>query len=136
MDLNHEVDAEEAEQEAQGQREAERRLKDLSYSVMPLRWIGESRFRKHAKAGDLIIEAYAGDAGDVEVYFPAPIVHRQDDEGGNWTWFYVEVREGDPWYKWSDVLADFTSLSVRNITANSTRELTGRALKILSLLET
>jgi hypothetical protein len=69
----------------------------------------------------------------VEVYQAAPILHRQ--EGDKWTRFYLEVPAERRYYHWKDINADFASLGVQNVTPNSTRELTGRAVGILQLME-
>jgi hypothetical protein len=119
-----------------GTKEAERHLQSSDYEVEPIRWHGKSRFRAQAKPGDLIIQVFTEQRGNrtyVEVYRPAPILHRQDHE--KWTRFYVEVSKRQVCYRWKDIKADFKSLGITNITANSTRELTGKALGIMQLME-
>ena len=70
----------------------------------------------------------------IEVYRPAPILHRQDEE--KCTWFYVEVpKEQMYYYEWEEIKADFKRLGITNVTPNSTRELTSKALGILQLME-
>ena len=67
------------------------------------------------------------------MYGPAPIIHRQDE--GKWTRFYLEAPDERDYYLWRDIKADFATLGVANISPNSTRELTGRALGIMQLME-
>jgi phosphatidylserine/phosphatidylglycerophosphate/cardiolipin synthase-like enzyme len=129
------VKAEEQFVEA-GTKEAEQHLKNRDNELEPIRWVGKSRFRSQAKAGDLIIQVFTERRGKrkyIEVHRHAPIRHRQDE--GNWTRFYVEVPKEQVWYRWKDIEADFKSLGVTNITPNSTRELTGKALGILQLMQ-
>ncbi len=129
------VKAEEEFVEA-GSKEAEKHLKDGNNEVESIRWVGKSRFRSQAKPGDLIVQVFTERRGKrkyIEVYRPAPIRHRQDE--GKWTRFYVEVPKEQVCHKWKDIHADFKSLGVINITPNSTRELTGKALGILQLME-
>jgi hypothetical protein len=117
-----------------GRKEAERHRTSPYSDVEPIRWAGKSRFRSQAKPGDLILQAYIERRGKrIEVYGPAPIRHRQDEE--RWTRFYVEVLRPTVCYPWKDVKSDFRSLGIRNITPHSTRELRGKALGILHLLE-
>jgi hypothetical protein len=69
----------------------------------------------------------------VEVYKAAPILHRQDAD--KWTRFYLEIPTERSSYRWKEINADFASLGVLNVTSNSTRELTGKAIGILQLME-
>jgi hypothetical protein len=121
-----------------GTKEAEKHVKAADYEVEPIRWQGKSRFRSQAKPGDLVVNVFMDRRGKskrkfVEVYGPAPIVHRQDE--GKWTRFYVEVPKEHACYSWRDIKADFKTLGITNITSDSTRELTGRALGILQLMQ-
>jgi hypothetical protein len=106
-------------------KEAQKRVKSAGYDVESIRWHGRSRFRSEAKVGDLVIDVYTRRRGKrkyVEVSPAAPILHRQDAR--KWTRFYLE---GAPvYYVWREIKADFTRLGIRNITPNSTRELTGK----------
>jgi hypothetical protein len=122
--------------ERKGRKEAKKRIEKEGYEVRSIRWSGKSRFRSEAKPGDLVIEAFTEKRGTrkyVWVFQPAPILLRQDND--KWTRFYLEDPPDDTYYLWKDVKADFTRLGVSNITPNSTRELTGKALGILQLLE-
>jgi hypothetical protein len=115
--------------------EAKKHAPNSGYEVESIRWSGRSRFRAEAKAGDMIIEAFTEKRGArerVKVYEPRPIVHRQDHT--KWTRFYVESPPDESYHKWKDIKADFESLGVINITPNSTRELTGKALGIQQLM--
>lgn len=119
-----------------GTKEAEKHLKNGENEVEPIRWVGKSKFRSEAKPGDLIVQVFTerhGRRESIEVYRPAPILHRQDE--GKWTRFYTEIPKEQVCYRWKDINADFKSLGVTNITPNSTRELTGKALGILQLME-
>lgn len=122
--------------EQDGMEEAEKLVEKDGYGVRSVRWSGKSRFRAEAKPGDLVIEAFIEKRGTrkyIQVFQAAPILHRQDHD--KWTRFYMEVPPDDSHYLWKDVKADFASLGVSNITPNSTRELTGKALGILQLME-
>lgn len=126
----------EAAFEQVGMAAAMKKIKANGYTVQSIRWSGKSRFRSEAKLGDLLIEAFTEKRGSrkyIEVYQATPILHRQDDE--KWTRFYLEVPPDQTYYLWKDVKADFKSLGVFNITPNSTRELTGKAVGILHLME-
>jgi hypothetical protein len=119
-----------------GTKEAEKYLKSSDNEPEPIRWHGKSKFRSEAKGGDLIVQVFTERRGKrkfVEVYRPAPILLRQDEQ--NWTRFYIEVPKEQVYYAWKEIKADFKSLGVTNITPNSTRELTGKALGILQLME-
>lgn len=119
-----------------GVEEASKRIKNAGYEVCWIRWTGKSRFRSEAKPGDLVIDVLTEQRGRrkyIEVYEPAPILFRQDE--GHWTRFYLEVSAEPTYYLWKDIKADFASLGVTNITPNSTRELTGKALGILQLMD-
>ena len=119
-----------------GTEEAKKHLKSSDNEVEPIRWHGKSRFRSKAKRGDLIVQVFTERRGKrkyIEVYRPAPLLHRQDE--AKWTRFYIEVPKQQLYYRWKDIKKDFTSLGVLNITPNSTRELTGKALGILQLME-
>lgn len=128
----------EAEFDAVGMAAAEPKISDTNYEVRSLRWSGRSRFRREAKAGDLVMEVLTdkGENGkQVEAYFPAPILHRQEADDDRWTRFYIEVPTERLYYEWTDVAAAFASLGSAKISPNSTRQLTGRELGILQLLE-
>lgn len=120
-----------------GTEEAQKQLKNRGREVRPIRWHGKSRFRSQAKPGDLVIEVLTEKRGKrkyVEVYPAAPVLHRQDHK--KWTRFYVEVpAERIYFYIWREIKADFASLGIQKITPNSSRELTGRAIGILQLME-
>lgn len=134
--LSGKVDRAEAQFVESGTKAAQALLKNADHEVEPIRWHGRSKFRVQAKPGDLIVQVFTEKRGkrtSIEVYRPAPIVHRQDE--GKWTRFYVEVPKEQLCYEWKDIKADFKSLGVTDITPNSTRELTGKALGILQLME-
>jgi hypothetical protein len=119
-----------------GVQEAEKHLQNDSYEVRPIRWSGKCRFRSEAKPGDLVVEILTQKRGKrkyIRVYPPAPILHRQDE--ARWTRFYIEVPVERSDYLWRDIKADFASLGVLNVSPDSTRELTGKALGILQLME-
>jgi len=129
------LNAEEAFENVGGE-EAQKHIKTDGYVVWPIRWTGKSRFRSEAKSGDLVIAVHTEKEGkrkDVKVYKAAPILHRQDDE--KWTRFYLEVPAEPTPYSWPVVEAYFVSLGALNFTPNSTRELTGKAIGILQLME-
>lgn len=117
-----------------GIKKAKELLQDTEDEVEQIRWHGKSRFRSLAKPGDVIVQVFTERRGKrdyIEVKGPTPILYRQDEE--KWTRFYTEVP--NLCYKWKDIKADFKSLGITNITPNSTRELTGKALGILQLME-
>jgi hypothetical protein len=119
-----------------GMEEAHKHLRSEGYEVRSIRWSGKSCFKLEAKRGDLVIEVFTEKRGKrkhVEVYKAAPILHRQDQE--KWTRFYLEVPAERTHYGWKDIKADFAGLGVLNVTPNSTRELTGKAIGILQLME-
>jgi hypothetical protein len=119
-----------------GMEEAQKHLKIAGYEIYSIRMSGKSRFRSEAKSGDLVIEVFTEKRGKrnyVEVYRAAPILHRQDEE--KWTRFYLEVPIDRNYYRWKDIKADFASLGIENITTSLTRELTGKAISILQLME-
>lgn len=129
------MNAEEA-LEQEGREEAEKCVEKEGYSVWSIRWAGKSRFRSEAKPGDLVIEAFTEKRGTrkyIQVFRAAPILHRQDND--KWTRFYLEISPDEPYYLWKDVKVEFERIGVTNITPNSTRELTGKALGILAFME-
>src|SRR5262249_11489004 len=122
--------------EAIGTEEARKHLKDKGYTVESIRWTGKSRFRSEAKQGDLVVEVFTKRRGNrryTRVYQAAPLIYRQDE--GHWTRFYLEVTVKRPSARWRDTKAKFESLGVTNITPSSERELTGKALGILQLMD-
>ena len=122
--------------ERQGRKEAKKRIEKEGYEVRSIRLSGRCRFRSEAKPGDLVMEAVTEKRGTrkyVQVLQVAPILLRQDND--KWTRFYLEDPPDQKYYLWKDIKADFTSLGVSNVTPNSTRELTGKALGILQLME-
>ena len=122
--------------ELQGLEEAEKRVEKEGYGVRSIRWAGKSRFRSEAKPGDLVIESLTEKRGTrkyVQVFRAAAILHRQDND--KWTRFYIATPPDGTYYLWKDMKAEFDSLGISNITPNSTRELTGKALGILQLME-
>jgi hypothetical protein len=129
------VEAEQAFEQA-GREQGEKHLQNQGYEIRTLRWSGKSRFRSEAKPGDLVMEAFTEKRGKrkhIEVYQPVPILHVQHEE--KWTRFYLEVPSERGYYRWKDIKADFATLGVTKITPNSTRELTGKEVGILQLLE-
>jgi hypothetical protein len=76
----------------QGMAEAEKQLSDDGSSVSWIRIRGNSRFRKEAKAGDVVVCIWsASSKGKPEaVYHHAPILLRKDDQKNDVTWFFVE----------------------------------------------
>jgi hypothetical protein len=104
--------------------------------IEPIRWTGTCRFRSEAKAGDVVIKIFIERRGKrkyIEVYKAVRIVHRQDEQ--TWTRFYTRVPTEAEYYTWKEVHAMFKGLGVTTITPNSTRELTGKSLGILQLME-
>ena len=119
-----------------GMEEAKKHLEGDDREPHSIRWTGRSRFRSEARRGDLVIEVLTEKRGKkkfIEVYEAAPILHRQDEE--KWTRFFLDVADERSCYRWKDIQADFQSLGVPNVTPNSTRELTGKAVGILQLME-
>lgn len=135
-DLSERVALAEAASDQAGAEEARKHRRNEGYEVRSIRWAGRSSFRSEAKPGDLVIETSttADDDGKVvEVYQAAPILHKQ--EGDRWTRFYLEVPAERICYEWSEVQELLETLGVTRMTSNSTRELTGRAVSILQLME-
>lgn len=122
--------------ELQGLEVAEKHLKNKGYSVRSIRWAGSSRFRSEAKPGDLVIESHTQKRGTrkhIQVFRAAPILHRQENDKS--TRFYIEVPPDGTYYLWKYIQAEFARLGVTNITPNSIRELTGKAIGILQFME-
>lgn len=122
--------------EDEGLESAKQNSDKAGYEIWPVRWHGKSRFRSEAKPGDLAIEIFTEVRGTreyIKVYNAAPIVHRQDND--KWTRFYIEVPPDRRHHRWKDIKASFSTLGISNITPNSTRELSGKALGILQLME-
>jgi len=137
-DLSDQIFQNEEQYHISGTEEAKKNIKQEGYETWPIRFAGASRFRTEAKEWDQVICIHTIVRGKskrkyVEVYRPFTIVHRQDEE--KWTRFYLEIPPDSPSYKWKDIHADFASLGVVNISPNSSRELTGKALGILQLME-
>lgn len=83
---------EEKEIVEEGMEEAEKHVSQEDSSVSWIRFRGNSRFRKEAKAGDVVVCIWtaSGKGKPEAVYHHAPILLRKDDEENNVTWFYVE----------------------------------------------
>jgi hypothetical protein len=119
-----------------GTEHAKKLIKSEGYEIYSMRWTGKSRFRSEAKPGDLVIEAFTEKRGNrnyVEIYGPFHILDRQPEK--QWTRFFLEIPPESEYFLWKDIKGDFRSLGVSNITPNSTRELTGKALGIIKLME-
>lgn len=122
--------------EAEGLEEAKKHSEKKDYEIRPIRWSGKSRFRAEAKPGDMVIEVFTekrGNRNKIEVYQARPIIHRQDHD--KWTRFYIETPPDAGYYSWKDIKADFESLGISSPSPNSTRELVGKALGLLQLME-
>lgn len=76
----------------EGMEEAEKHVSQEDSSISWIRFRGNSRLRKEAKAGDVVVCIWTASAkGKPEaVYHHAPILLRKDDEENNVTWLYVE----------------------------------------------
>ena len=136
IELPEEVSKAEAAFETAGKRRARQLLSDAKNEPYMLRWFGRSLFRAEAKPGDLVIEVsrIGGKRSTrYSVLEPRVICYRQD--GMTWTRFYLEGSRNPAEYSWRDVKNDFAKLGHRNISARTTRELTGSAANIVSLLE-
>lgn len=135
--LSEKISLAEVDAERLGMAKAEKYLKQTDYEIRTLRWSGTSRFRKEAKAGDLLIEVMREKRGKrtfTEVYRPAPIIHRQDSD--RWTRFYLEIPpDDDVYYLWNEFKSDLVRLGFKNVSPKSTRELTERATQVLACLE-
>ena len=75
-----------------GMREAEKHLTQEDSAVSWLRFRGNSRFRKEAKAGDVVVCICTQSGQDIPeaVYHHVPILLRKDDKKNDVTWFYME----------------------------------------------
>jgi hypothetical protein len=72
-----------------GKAVARTRIANHDSDVSWVRFTGPSKFRSDAKPGDVVIQIWRPHAkARVQVYFPAPLVHRQDEP--SCTRFYVE----------------------------------------------
>lgn len=76
----------------EGLKEAAKRISQEGSSVSSIRFRGNSRFRREARAGDVVVCIWneSGKESPDAVFHHAPIVLRKDDKGNNATWFYVE----------------------------------------------
>jgi hypothetical protein len=76
----------------EGLEEAEKHVSQEDSSISWIRFRGNSRFRKEAKAGDVVVCIWtaSGKVKPEAVYHHAPILLRKDDEENGVTWFYVE----------------------------------------------
>ena len=89
-----------------------------------------------AKPGDLVIEASTDDEGNTRISRPNPILHRRNI--GNKTWFHLKTTHcEEDYYPWKESYVEecFGKLGVSNKIPKSSRELTGKALKILPHLQ-
>ena len=135
--LSERISMAEAYAEKRGMAKAAKNLKQSDYEIRTLRWFGQSRFRKEAKSGDLVIEVMRQKRGKrtfTQVYQAAPIIHRQDSD--KWTRFYLETPpDNDVYYLWNEFKSDLVRLGFKNISPKSTCELTERATQVLAYLE-
>jgi hypothetical protein len=76
----------------EGLEEAEKHVSQEDSSVSWIRFRGNSRFRREAKKGDVVVSIWTADgkATPNVVYHHAPILLRKDDDAHDVTWFYVE----------------------------------------------
>jgi len=76
----------------EGLEEAEKHASHEYSSVSWIRFRGNSRFRREAKKGDVVVCIWSehSKSKPKAVYHHAPILHRRDDEANNATRFYVE----------------------------------------------
>lgn len=88
------VEEKEAEQAfvEEGLEEAEKHVSNEDSSVSWIRFRGDSRFRREAKAGDVIVCIWTATPKGKphRVYHHAPILLRKDDNETDVSWFYVE----------------------------------------------
>lgn len=77
---------------AEGTAAAKKHISDEESSVSWIRFRGNSKFRREAKKGDVVICIWSPTAkGKPQaVYHHAPILLRKNDEENNLTWIYVE----------------------------------------------
>jgi phospholipase D-like protein len=75
----------------EGERMAESNLEHDNSAVSWIRFTGTSKFRREAQRGDTVLQIWRRKpkAKTANVYFPAPIIHRQDEP--TCTRFYVEA---------------------------------------------
>ena len=76
----------------EGLEEAEKHVSQEDISVSWIRFRGNSRFRREANEGDVVISIWTedGKGKPSAVYHHAPILLRKDDEAHDVTWFLVE----------------------------------------------
>lgn len=76
----------------EGMKEAERRLSHEDSSVSWIRFRGNSKFRREAQDGDVVVCIWTEERKGTPdaVYHHAPILFRKDDPVHDVTWFYVE----------------------------------------------
>jgi hypothetical protein len=84
--------AEEKDVVERGMKEAEKHVSHEDSSVSFIRFRGNSRFRREAQAGDVLVCIWtpSGKGEPEAVYHHSPILLRKDDVENNLTWFYVE----------------------------------------------
>ena len=75
-----------------GLEEAEKCVREENSFVSRIRFRGNSLFRREAQKGDVVICIWTeeGKAKPSSVYHHADILHRENDEVNDVTWFYIE----------------------------------------------
>lgn len=132
----------EAEQDLaeEGEEAAEAELTDEGSSVSWLRFTGTSGFRRDAQRGDMVIQIWRSSRKSKRphVYYPAPILTRQDEP--TCTRFYVEAfpDEEARSIPWTDFRHVWKNAAGRNVPSMScARSLTDRlAERLLGLWPT
>jgi hypothetical protein len=113
-----------------GREEAQRSLSSKESTVAPIRYRGNSRFRKEAKRGDLVIRIWTPQSNGrpQAVYHHSPILQVTQDLDNDVTWFYVEEYPDadETSLKWKHFLKICAQLEhPRNVSQWAAREIPG-----------
>lgn len=132
----YEIDSDRYENEEGYVDQATERLREITgdETIEPswIRWTGNSRFRKEARAGDTVVELWSTRRGKrIAVQPPSAILLRQDKQ--HWTRFYCDPSVDLPELSWTDFEKRLKQLGITSITRNSVREL---SKKDASLIQT
>lgn len=108
-------------------------VSDKSTDVSWIRWTGKSKFRSHAREGDIVIQIWESLSGKrVSVFEPCPIVLRQDVH--HWTRFYVAEPDDCKYHTWDKFRKEAKRLGITSISKSTIRELRPREVLLIEQL--
>jgi len=133
----HEIDsdryADEQEYVDQAADELRQITGDDAIEPVWIRWTGNSRFRREARAGDTVVELWSKRNGKhITVQPPSAILLRQDEQ--KWTRFYCDPRVDLPELSWTEFQKQIRRLGIVSITRNSIRELSKRDAALIETI--